>query len=291
LVKPVGSEHLCIVVDLVVDVSRAARIKREFVELFGSGTFRVGDRAGVETALDRALSTLWMAYQPIVSTDTGVVFACEALMRSDESVLPHAGAVLNAAQRTDRLREVGRVVRERVAADLTAAGELDPCVFVNLHAEDLNDPTLTSLSAPLSPFARRIVLEITERASLDQIRGVAEKVERLRALGFRIALDDLGAGYAGLSSLTQLEPDFVKLDMSLVRDVHESSVKRRLIRAVVDLCHDMGKQVIAEGVETPAEHATLAALKCDLLQGYLFARPGRELTAVGSALQAASVTG
>jgi EAL domain-containing protein (putative c-di-GMP-specific phosphodiesterase class I) len=288
LVKPVNGEHLCTVVDLAVDASRAARIKREFVEQYGSGTFRVGDRAGVETALDRALSSLWMAYQPIVHTQTRETFACEALMRSDEAVLPHPGAVLNAAQRTDRLRDVGRSVRDRVAADLAQCGMEDACLFVNLHADDLADPQLASPNAPLSRFASQVVLEITERASLDLIHGVPERIARLRALGFRIALDDLGAGYAGLSSFTQLEPDFVKLDMSLVRDVHESSVKRRLIRAIVDLCHDMGKKVIAEGVETPAEQTTLEALKCDYLQGFLFARPSRDLAIAGAKVPAVS---
>ncbi|HEY2405383.1 MAG TPA: EAL domain-containing response regulator [Polyangiaceae bacterium] len=277
LTKPVGGEHLRTVVELAINASRAARLKREFIEMCGSGTYRVGDRAGIESVLDRALASLWMAYQPIVSAQTHALFACEALMRTEERALPNPGAVLDAAQRTERLRELGRQVRGRVAADLLQTDPGDVLCFVNLCAEDLLDPQLLSPESALSRLATRVVLEITERASLSQIDGVLERIARLRGLGYRIAIDDLGAGYAGLSSFTQLDPDFVKLDMSLVRDVHESATKRRLISAMVELCHDMDKLIVAEGVETHAERLTLESLGCDLLQGYLFAKPERGL--------------
>src|SRR3984885_4772506 len=81
----------------------------------------------------------------------------------------------------------------------------------------------------LAGIAGRVVLEITERASLDDVGDILARVQRLRTMGFRIALDDLGAGYAGLSSFATLEPDFVKLDMSLVRDVHRNPTKEKLI--------------------------------------------------------------
>ncbi|HEY2405379.1 MAG TPA: EAL domain-containing response regulator, partial [Polyangiaceae bacterium] len=285
LMKPVDGEQLRKVMSLAVDACRAARLKREFVEEFGSGVFRVGDRAGVETALDRALSSLWMAYQPIVHAGSHETFACEALMRSEERALPNPGAVLEAATRTSRLHQVGRTVRRLVASDIARDDPANILLFVNLHTEDLQDPELASPDSPLARYAPRVVLEVTERASLGRIRDVPEHITRLRELGYQIALDDLGAGYAGLSSFTQLEPDFVKLDMSLVRDVHESAIKRRLIRAMVELSHDMGKLVIAEGVETPAEQTTLEALGCDLLQGYLFARPAK-----GFNLEMAKVT-
>jgi EAL domain-containing protein (putative c-di-GMP-specific phosphodiesterase class I) len=109
---------------------------------------------------------------------------------------------------------------------------------------------------------------------------VAERIANLRALGFQIALDDLGAGYAGLTSFTQLEPEYVKLDMSLVRDVHENSTKQKIIRSMVRLCHDMGKLIIAEGVERTEERDALVDLRCDLLQGYLFAKPAKPFPAV-----------
>lgn len=101
------------------------------------------------------------------------------------------------------------------------------------------------------------------------------RVGRLRRQGFRVAVDDLGAGYAGLSSFALLEPEIVKLDASLLRDIDQSPVKQKLLASMTALCKDMGFLVVAEGIETPAERDCVVTLGCDLLQGYLFARPGR----------------
>jgi EAL domain-containing protein (putative c-di-GMP-specific phosphodiesterase class I) len=152
--------------------------------------------------------------------------------------------------------------------------------FVNLHPEDLLDATLFLADSPFTALAEHVVLEITERMSLDHVSHVQEKVGSLRKLGFKIALDDLGAGYAGLTSFTLLEPEFVKLDMSLVRDIHETPTKRKIVRSMVSLCHDMGKQIVAEGIESAQERDVLVDLGCDLLQGYLFAKPGRPFPAL-----------
>jgi len=107
------------------------------------------------------------------------------------------------------------------------------------------------------------------------IRGLRDRVERLRTLGFRIAIDDLGAGYAGRSSCAALEPDVVKADMSLVRGIETSPTRQKLMRAIVALSNDLGVQLIAEGVETAGEHHYVAALGAHAVQGYFFARPGR----------------
>ena len=108
------------------------------------------------------------------------------------------------------------------------------------------------------------------------------RIARLRALGFQIAVDDLGAGYAGLSSFSQLEPDIVKLDMSLVRGIDSSSSKSSLVRSMVQVCtRDLGMRVVCEGVETSAERDTLERLGATLLQGYLFAKPERGFRADG----------
>src|SRR4029079_10187530 len=108
-------------------------------------------------------------------------------------------------------------IRER-AAQLIVSGTVPELLFMNVHPEDLTDDTLLDPHAPLSRVASRVVLEVTERASLEKMTGVAERIRGLRELGFRIALDDLGAGYAGLTSFATLTPDVVKVDMSLVRD-------------------------------------------------------------------------
>jgi EAL domain-containing protein (putative c-di-GMP-specific phosphodiesterase class I) len=107
------------------------------------------------------------------------------------------------------------------------------------------------------------------------VKDINRRVSVLRYLGFRIAVDDLGAGYAGLSSFTELDPSVAKLDMSLVRGIDTHARKQSIVRSMVALCAEMGIVVISEGVETPAERDTLLALGCDLLQGYLFAKPAR----------------
>jgi EAL domain-containing protein (putative c-di-GMP-specific phosphodiesterase class I) len=119
------------------------------------------------------------------------------------------------------------------------------------------------------------VLEITERASLEDVEDLGDRIVRLRRLGYSLAIDDLGAGYAGLASLTKLEPEVVKLDMSLVRGVDVSHTKQHLVSSMVRVCVDLGMLVVTEGVETTSERDTLVSLGCDVLQGYLFSRPQR----------------
>ena len=115
---------------------------------------------------------------------------------------------------------------------------------------------------------------MTERASLEQVPHVQDRIAQLRALGFQIALDDLGAGYAGLSSVAQLEPEIVKVDMSLVRGIHQSPMKQKLFGSFTSLCRDLDTAIIAEGVEIVEERDCLSSLGGDLYQGFLFARPG-----------------
>jgi EAL domain-containing protein (putative c-di-GMP-specific phosphodiesterase class I) len=106
------------------------------------------------------------------------------------------------------------------------------------------------------------------------MRDVRSRIGALRAAGFRIAVDDLGAGYAGLTTFALLEPDVVKLDMALVRDVHKEATKQTLVRTMIAMCKELGIVVTAEGIECAEERDALAQAGCDLMQGYLFARPG-----------------
>ena len=102
-----------------------------------------------------------------------------------------------------------------------------------------------------------------------------QRIDKLRGLGYRIAVDDLGAGYAGLASFARLRPDVVKLDMSLVRALDTDPIRRKLVGSLTRASHDLGIQVVAEGIETEAERDAVAALEVDLLQGYLLGRPAR----------------
>lgn len=272
LVKPVAAAELADAVARAVRLHRLARVRREAA--FAQLGRPIGDRAGLEARFESALEGMWIAAQPIVSWRTQTLFAYEVLLRTDEITLRSPMDFIDVAERLERTLELGRAIRTRVARALREGVPSGP-VFVNLHPSDLEDPELLSEDGALSPFAANIVLEITERAPLDQIRSLGSRVARLRALGYRIALDDLGAGYAGLASFAQFEPDIVKVDMSLVHGIESSSVKQKLVRSIVSLCTDLAIPLVTEGIETAAERDTVSALGGDLCQGFLFARPER----------------
>jgi EAL domain-containing protein (putative c-di-GMP-specific phosphodiesterase class I) len=272
LQKPVAIEELCKVVDDAARLHRIAKAKRQALELAGGHERWAGDRAGLTASFDRAVEGFTMAYQPIVSWSGRLTFAYEALLRSSEPSLPNPGAMLDAAERLGRVRDLGRRIRDRAAQAISNLGK-DTLLFVNLHAEDLLDEHLLDPSSPLTQVARRVVLEVTERASLQNLAGVPARVAALKRLGFRMAIDDLGAGYSGLTSFTLLNPSVVKLDMALVRDVDKEPRGQTLVRTMIAMCKELGILVVAEGVQTPGERDTLARAGCDLMQGYLFGRP------------------
>jgi EAL domain-containing protein (putative c-di-GMP-specific phosphodiesterase class I) len=273
LTKPVDPQQLRAVTADAVRLHRLARAKRAALDLAGGVDRLVGDRAGLVASFGRAIDTLWIAYQPIVSWSRREVFGYEALLRSREPSLPNPGAILDAAEQLKRLPELGRAIRSRAAESLGTMPD-GVALFVNLHTHDLLDEDLFEKDRPLARIANRVVLEITERASLHHIVDVQARISRLRDSGFRIAVDDLGAGYAGLTSFAHLEPEVVKLDMSLVRNVHAQPTKQTLVRTMISMCRELGMQIVAEGVETPEERDAVVEAGCDLMQGYLFAKPG-----------------
>jgi EAL domain-containing protein (putative c-di-GMP-specific phosphodiesterase class I)/ActR/RegA family two-component response regulator len=272
LMKPIDTALLRKSISDAVSLGHVAKLKREAFVATGSDHHELGDKASLEGSFKRALDALWMAYQPIVRWPGRSIFAYEALVRTREPTMPHPGAFFTAAERLDRLQVLGRRIRDSVAVSIADAPQ-GVNIFVNLHTDDLLDEQLFAGSSALSKVASRVVLEITERASLERVKDVAERVARLRVMGFRIAIDDLGAGYAGLTSFAQLQPEVVKLDITLTRGVDKDTTRQKLIGSLTTLCHDMGMTVVTEGVETADERDMIATLGCELLQGYLFAKP------------------
>jgi len=273
LVKPVDAQVLVNVANDAVRLHRIAKAKRQALDLAGGVDRFVGDRAGLAAGFDRAMESLHVAYQPIVSWSTKTLYAYEALLRSREPTLPYPVAMLDAAERLGRVHELGRVIRRRAIEPAVPLVE-GALLFLNLHPADLQDEDLFRPDGALAAIAGRVVLEITERASLDGIPDVRARISALRKVGFRIAVDDLGAGYAGLTSFTLLEPDVVKLDIALVRDIHLEPKKQTVVRTLITMCKELGIVVTAEGIEVPEERDELARAGCDLMQGYLFAKPG-----------------
>ncbi len=221
---------------------------------------------------ERALEGLYMVFQPIVSLKLGAAMGYEALLRTTEKSLASPPDLLAAAERLDQVHRLGRLVRRKVAEAIDGAPE-GARIFVNLHPRDLTDDELFDPKSPLAVHADRVVLEITERASLDGMSDAHTRVMALRQLGYWLAIDDLGAGYAGLTSVTRLEPEVVKIDMSLVRGIDKRRSQQHFVASLARVCGELGMIVVTEGVETDAERDTLASLGCDVLQGYRFGRP------------------
>jgi len=214
-----------------------------------------------------------LALQAIVRAETNEVFAYECLLRSTHPVLDGPVAILRMAERSNMLHELGNLVAQRAAAYFEKIRE-EIHLFVNLHPDQLAEPGLLVQSlTPLLPYAHRCVLEITERSRLRGIDEWEMAIEKLQSAGFAIAVDDLGAGYNALSILADLQPKFIKIDMSIVRNCDTELRKQRLVDLLAKFSDATGASMVAEGVETEAEAAVLRKCGAHLLQGYLFHKP------------------
>jgi EAL domain-containing protein (putative c-di-GMP-specific phosphodiesterase class I)/CheY-like chemotaxis protein len=273
ITKPFDPEALASAVARAARRHGVARMRRRadsFARALYGGS---DDKAAYEQRFASALERSWMAFQPIVDITQRKVYAYEALLRTEEESLRRTDIFIATAEKLDRIHQLGRVVRSAVSRAIKDAPP-DVLLFVNVHGLELTDEELFSATAALSQHSARIVLEITERTGLDPVAGPA-RVAMLRKLGYRIAVDDLGAGYAALGALATLEPEIVKLDMSLIRDIDRHPTKRRVVGAIATMCRELGSRVVAEGVETEAEKSACVDAGIDLLQGYLLAKPAR----------------
>ncbi len=272
LTKPIDHRVLVETVREAARLHRLAELKQQAMSLLGTKHPLAADRIGLQTAFSRVLESMRLHFQPVVSLRERRIWGYEALLRSSDPVLPNPLSVLEAAERLDRLRDLGRRVRSLAA---TAASELPDGarLLVNLHPSDLEDPEITSASAPLTQYASRVILEVTERADISGRREVEAHALALRQLGYGVAIDDLGAGYAGLLSFLQLRPTVAKLDMGLIRNIHNDPRRQAVTQSLVQLCRELCVEVIVEGIESGEERDMLLSLGCNLMQGYWFAMP------------------
>jgi EAL domain-containing protein (putative c-di-GMP-specific phosphodiesterase class I) len=216
-----------------------------------------------------------LALQPIHGVERGRVlpFAFEALLRVSHQTLHSPDLVLQAAERARRIDDLGSAVFVLAAESLTRLPPPER-LFVNLHPEQLRSPERLARSLEvLSPWASRVVIELTERSRLQDLPQWEESMRVISAGGFAMAIDDLGAGYNSLSMLADLQPDFIKLDMDLTRNIQSSPRRQRLVSLLVAFGEATEARVIAEGVETEGEQAQLSDLGVRLMQGWVFGRP------------------
>lgn len=224
---------------------------------------------------ENALRTL---YQPIVHFPTGRIMAWEALTRGPADSPLHSPAMLfDVAEEMGMLFALERNCREHAIADAgtLAAGQK---LFLNIHPRTLSDPEFTpgSTLRALRDTGLRpedVVFEITERHAIKDLTTFYKTLEHYREQGFGIAIDDAGTGYSGLASIAELKPDFIKIDMSLVRGIHRDPVRQALIETFIDFAEKIGARVIAEGIECREEASILLRMGAHYGQGYYLGRP------------------
>ena len=218
-----------------------------------------------------------MAFQPILDADTRTVYAYEALVRGADG--EGAGDVIARVtpQLLYRFDQTCRVRAITTAAKLGMQARLS----INFNPNAVYEPAtcirLTLAAAAQCGFpADRLIFEVTESERIRDTAHLVRIFDDYQRRGFMTAIDDFGAGYAGLGLLAEFQPDIVKIDMGLVRDIDQHAVRRAIVIGIVSTCRALGCHVLAEGVETAAEYRTLRAMGVSLFQGYLFAKPALE---------------
>jgi diguanylate cyclase (GGDEF)-like protein len=245
---------------------------------------QAADRLEMVNALRRAIDRdeLVVHYQPIVDLDTGQMRAAEALLRWNR---PGRGLVspidfIPLAEETGVIVALGEWVLNQACTEARGWGSADesqPSVTVNVSARQLLDPRFESVvagalaSSGLDPAA--LVLEVTESSVMQNADVTIAKLDRVSAMGVRIALDDFGEGYSSLGQLRELPIDIIKIARPFVRELAEDDHDPALLRGIIELARSLGLRLVAEGIEQPEQQAILRAFDCTLGQGFLFARP------------------
>ncbi len=221
-----------------------------------------------------------MALQPIVRFSSRDTYAQEALARGPGGE-PAASVFANVNDGNRyRFDQTCRVKAIRLASKL----KISSLLSINFMPNAVYQPELcirkTLQAAAEYEFpSERIIFEVTEGEEIDNRDHLRRIVAYYQKTGFTTAMDDFGAGYSGLKLLADMQTDLIKLDMALVRNIDQDRNRRTIVRGILQICRDLGIDVIAEGVETRGELSALVDLGVDLFQGYHFARPAFEAVA------------
>ncbi|WP_183094523.1 EAL domain-containing protein [Nocardioides stalactiti] len=237
-------------------------------------------RSRVRTDLDLALAQdeFWMHYQPIVDLRTDERLGVEALIRwlHPQRGLLTPADFIDQAETSGQIGAIGEWAL-RAACQATAGLATDVYMSVNISARQLRQPGLVDVVgqalAASGLAAGRLVLEITETATVGDLAGATARLKELKALGVQLALDDFGTGYAPLTYLRSFPVDILKIDRSFVRNVEHSHEDRAIVRGVIDIAHHLGLRTVAEGIERPRQLEIMRDLGCSSGQGYLWTRP------------------
>ncbi|MGM0429913.1 MAG: EAL domain-containing protein [Pseudomonadota bacterium] len=215
-----------------------------------------------------------MAFQPIVDISSKTVFAYEALVRGENG--EGAGRIMGQVTEDNKYTfdQSCRVKAIETASRINLPGNLSINFMPNAIYEPETCLAKTLETAKRTNFNRNnIIFEVTEQEQVVSQQFLVEVFEAYRKEGFKTAIDDFGAGYAGLNLLADFQPDILKIDMKLIRDVNENKVKQTLVRSIQQIGEELGIQLIAEGIETENEYKYLRDSGITLMQGYYFQKP------------------
>jgi diguanylate cyclase (GGDEF)-like protein len=223
-------------------------------------------------------------FQPIVSLQTATILGWEALTRGPANHYFYPPNVLFPfAETTGFLYQLEKIARESAVTSVSKLGfPANNKLFININPEILNDPEFVggqtrALLNSLNISPANIVIEITERTCIKDFHIFRKTLTHYRNQGYLIAIDDAGAGYSSLQSIAEIKPDYIKIDLSLVRDIHNSPVKQTLLETFVNFSQKINSYLIAEGVEKAEELETLIKLGVNYGQGFLLAKPNNIL--------------
>jgi EAL domain-containing protein (putative c-di-GMP-specific phosphodiesterase class I)/GGDEF domain-containing protein len=219
---------------------------------------------------------VYIDYHPIVVTETQEIYGYEALARGVMRSLRSPEVMFDVAAEADLLWELSRLCRSKAIEGMETRLQPGELLFLNVDPGDFNDPAFNENEVK---HPERVVIEITERTAIKDYPKFRERLRAFREAGFRFAVDDAGSGYAGLGSIANLEPDFIKLDISLINAIDTNFIKQNLVETMVKFANDHGASVIAEGVERAEEFKTVKELGVHLVQGFFLHRPSQNTPA------------
>jgi len=218
-------------------------------------------------------------FQPILNLQTGEVIGYEALTRvASVEFFNDAETLFSFAVQTEMILELERICRKN-AIKMVKYALRNKKLFLNVSAKGVLDPEfidgrfLTEIK-DIGKSVDEVILEITERLAIKNLKLFKDTVKRLETSGFSVAIDDVGAGYSTLHTIAELSPAYLKYDMALIRDINKHAIKRDLLESLIPFSKKINSIIIAEGIETKEEFEVLREMGVEYGQGFFFARPG-----------------
>ncbi|KAB7666490.1 EAL domain-containing protein [Bacillus sp. B1-b2] len=216
--------------------------------------------------------------QPIMDVETNKIHACEMLTRGPKgTALESPLRLFSIARQTKFLYDLEMIVLEKAYEQIQLT-KWQHSIFINFTPVTIGNPRfIKDIKKVIKKYneipPKKITIEVTERDSFEDLEYFSANLKVLRVLGFRIAVDDTGAGYASLNSISEIMPDIIKIDRSVIQNIDKNSVKESMLKGLLLIAKEVGSVVVAEGIESAEEASILSKNKVDLAQGYFYARP------------------